>query len=450
VAYVGKFNMDHYLEIAVSLASKSVTFFIGTGFSKYITNGKAPSWLDLLVDLTSRIDTKRKTLKNKLFNIDENGNITPKLDLSICAQILDLEYRYKNKNIRETVREILSEKINETTINKIRLEFMKGFFERHPHVNIVTTNYDTILSEYILKGKSKVFVEGSQIPKSNTGQNIYHIHGCVSKPSSIILTINDYFKFQHRDNYLSRKFYTLLQETTVIIFGYSLGDFNLNRIFNEAQINRFVSLRKNDIFLITKNYVEETFTKFYSFSYGIQVIESTEIEEFIRLVENKLEVANKLISETVNLQNVMKGTHHFTDNYIKLDSSFNNILLQASAINVSIEDERLLKILINVLEKKKTFTRESGAWSQYAHLSEWLIDLATLIDIEQYCIKDEFMKLAKYSLENMSREQRYGYSWASHGIWKSRFQEIRFKNQRVLRELIKNEFSEGSDAYDLI
>ncbi len=51
--------MSPFLELAVSLASKSLTLFVGTGLSKYLTGNKAPSWLELLIDLTTLIDDKK-------------------------------------------------------------------------------------------------------------------------------------------------------------------------------------------------------------------------------------------------------------------------------------------------------------------------------------------------------------------------------------------------------
>jgi hypothetical protein len=442
--------MDPYLDISVSLASKAVTFFIGTGFSKYITDGQAPSWVDVLVELTNRIDSKRKTILNKLFNTDESGHITPQIDNSICAQILELGYRKKGCDIKTTVAEILRAKINDSTVNGNKVELVRKFFNTHPYVNIVTTNYDTILSDYILKGRSKVFVDDSPIPKSNIGQNIFHIHGCITKPSSMVLTINDYFKFQHKDNYLSRKFYTLLQETTVVILGYSLGDFNLNRIFNEAQVNRAVSLRKSDIFLINRDWVDDIYSTFYSFAYGIQVIRLKEIDAFLSEIEKSSDEASRLIAETGNLVNVMNGSHTYTDDYIKLGTSFNNILLQSYAINIDPKDSRLIQVLMDVLAKKKIFTGESGAWSQYAHFAEWLIDLGALVNIQEYGLASDYLELVDHSFRTMSREQRWGYSWAAYGIWTSRFHEIKAENQELIKKYVKDNFHEGDEIFNLI
>ena len=220
--------MSKYLDIASSLVTNSLTLFIGTGFSKYMTNGKAPSWLELLVECTKDID-KNDTLLNQLFNIDSHGTIKEaRYDLIISAQILEIEYKKKKKKIKDKIAEIIKNKINSSTIDNIKLKFVQDFFIKHPNINIITTNYDTIFSEFVIPLSNRVIIEGNIIPRINTGQNIYHIHGIINKPSSIVLTMNDYYNFQNSNNYFSRKFYTLLQETTVAILGYSLGDFNLN------------------------------------------------------------------------------------------------------------------------------------------------------------------------------------------------------------------------------
>lgn len=87
--------MDKYLEIATALAGKSLTYFIGTGFSKHLTDNNAPSWVELLVESSDRIDalTGRSELLNSLFEKDSDGNTICKHDILVCAQILELEYK---------------------------------------------------------------------------------------------------------------------------------------------------------------------------------------------------------------------------------------------------------------------------------------------------------------------------------------------------------------------
>ena len=443
--------MNTYLEIAVPLETNAVTFFIGTGFSKYLTDGKAPSWLELIERLTRVVDTARGKLRKKLFNRNEFGDvISAKMDLSICAQILELEFKRKKLDIRKSVVDVINNAITSSTVNNSKVNGLKIFFRDYPNINFITTNYDTILSDYVLDGYPRIFVDGSPIPKSNLGSNIYHIHGCITKPSSIIITINDYFKFQHRDNYLSRKFYTLLQENTVVILGYSLGDFNLNRIFNEAQVSKSVSLRQSDVYLLSRDYVDQIYKDFYSFSYGINVIDDTEISEFISNLSTEIQNAKELVSEVSLLRDVIKGTHEYRDDFIKLSSSFSQILLQAATIGISIHEEKFVDVLLEILMKKKEFTYESGAWSQYVHLAEWLTELAILVDITKSRIKDQYLKLVKYSFKTMSSKLLLGYSWGAYKSWKSRLSEIKFENQKLIKNLIKKDFSKGSAAANLL
>lgn len=89
--------MSDYLDISTSLYNNSLTLFVGTGFSKFITDGKAPSWVELLSMLTKKID-KDDSLFNKLFNTYDDGSLKEtKLDILICAQILELEYIKKKR-----------------------------------------------------------------------------------------------------------------------------------------------------------------------------------------------------------------------------------------------------------------------------------------------------------------------------------------------------------------
>lgn len=442
--------MNTYLEIAVSLVTNAITFFIGTGFSKYLTDGKAPSWIELLVELTKIVDNNDHILHNKLFNTDVSGNVTSaKLELSICAQVLELEFKKKRLDIRKSVVDVINGAINPSTVNLEKANRLKSFFGNYQNINFITTNYDKLLNEYILEGYPKVFVDGSPIPRSNLGQNIYHIHGCITKPSSIVITINDYFKFQHRDNYLSRKFYTLLQENTVVILGYSLDDFNLNRIFNEAQTSKAFSLRRSDIYLINRDNVDEIYKNFYSFSYGINVIDNTEINEFVPNLSGCIPEAKKLITEVGNLRKVLDGTHVYTDNFIKLGSSFSQVLLQAATIGVSVSDKKLVKVLVQILKKKKEFTHESGAWQQYIQLADWLLDLAAIINIANNEIKDDYLELVGYSFNTMSKSLIISYSWGAYKSWKNRFQELKIENQSLIMEFAKEKYGEGHDVYSL-
>ncbi|MCD0490594.1 SIR2 family protein [Pedobacter sp. MC2016-14] len=429
--------MSDYLDIATSLHTNSLTLFVGTGFSKYITNGKAPSWLELLVDCARAIDKNDKLL-NQLFNSNSSGEIKEAIyDLTICAQILESEFLRKRRSIKEEISNIIRKNINEKTIDKDKLSHLQSFFQEHPNINIVTTNYDTIFSDYIIPITSRIVIEGSIIPRINSGQNIYHIHGCVNKPESIILTINDYYNFQNSNNYFSRKFFTLLQETTVAILGYSLGDFNLNSILNEVKNSKNESFRRTEIYYVTKDSISDVIEKFYSMTYGIKVIQNTDTHTFFDLIERKYDKAKGLIDSVEDLKDVIAGTHYYTDEFLKLKLSLTNILLQASSLGIDSRDMSFLKTLIFLLKKKRQFTRENNAWTQYEHLADWLIEIASIITIKGSEFEKDFCEIAKYSLSNASKEWYKGYSWHAWQAWRSRWHEMKLENQIMVEDIIE-------------
>lgn len=442
--------MNEYLEIATALVGKSLTFFIGTGFSKHLTDGKAPNWLELLIECTKVID-KDSILINTLFEKDNNGEICKcRYDLTICAQVLELEYLKRDKNLRETVCEIISDRTKFLEVNTDKANRLKEFFIKCPDINIITTNYDTLISEFLLTENTRVFIDGTPIPSVNMGQNIYHIHGSINNPESIILTMNDYFTFQHRQSYLSRKFYTLLQETTTVILGYSLGDFDLNSILNEVQASSNQVLKRSNIYYITRDeYVPEAYKNYYLYTYGIHVIEWCEIDEFFEKLSSKIDEAKAIIDSVQDLKNVLYRKYVFTDEFLKLKGSLYKILLQASSLGIGVNNPKFRKLLIDLLNKKKEFTQQSGAWAQYEHLAEWLIEVGSIINIKNTVLEDDYLELVEYSFRNMSKVQYLGYSWESYNVWRRGWNNIKLENRKAIEKLAKEQFNKSHCSYHL-
>jgi hypothetical protein len=61
---------------------------------------------------------------------------------------------------------------------------------------------------------------------------IYKIHGCCSKPNSLILKTRDYEKFNSKNPYLAAKLLTFFIEHPIIFLGYSLNDENIKAILH--------------------------------------------------------------------------------------------------------------------------------------------------------------------------------------------------------------------------
>ncbi|RHW43447.1 SIR2 family protein [Neobacillus notoginsengisoli] len=427
----------NFLDLSASLASNSLTLFVGTGLSKHFTDNKVPSWLDLLLECAKRIDTEGNLIK-QLFKFDGEKIIGTNQELTICAQIIELEYQKQEKNIREEICEILNEVINEETINMEKVEEFRQLIELNPNINIITTNYDSILSDYVIPEKRRVIIEGTPIARANGEVSIYHIHGSIKKPESIVLTINDYFNFQHNENYFSRKLYTLIQETQMAILGYSLSDFNLNKILNEATNNQTKSLKQSNIYYIAREKVDNLLKRYYLSSYGVDIIEQCSVSDFITGITRNYDTAKRVIVDKApTLQEMLSGARMYVDDAIKTKGLLERVLLRASLLGISIDDEAFQKFLIRLLKKKKRLTRESNAWEQYTHLAEWLIKMGSYISIGKNLIEDEYLEIVDYSFSNMSKELYIGSSWAAFEVWDSQWENLLSENKNLLLKLMR-------------
>lgn len=118
---------------------------------------------------------------------------------------------------------------------------------------IITTNWDLFL-ESIFKDFSVFIGQDDLFTSRNHGiAEIYKIHGCSSKPNSLVLTNEDYTTFRRKNPYLSSKLLTIFIEHPIIFLGYSLTDPHILEILTEIvncfPDNKIDTLKDNIIFV---------------------------------------------------------------------------------------------------------------------------------------------------------------------------------------------------------
>ena len=95
--------------------------------------------------------------------------------------------------------------------------------------SIVTTNYDTFIEE---KLKFSPLI-GNDILLSNPYQSVYKIHGCLTNPSSIILTDEDYKQFDNRYELIQAELISLFIHNPIIFMGYGIQDENIQKLLSQ-------------------------------------------------------------------------------------------------------------------------------------------------------------------------------------------------------------------------
>ena len=126
-----------------------------------------------------------------------------------------------------------------------------------------------------------------------------------------------------------------------------------------------------------------------------------------------------------------------------------NIINSLSAEGLSINDERVVKVLGDCIETKMALTGEDDAGEQYEHLARWLIYLANILELEQTSIVDIFLDATLHSMITMRRELLFGYSCHAYKSWDHGWSGINASNRFLIRQYIEKK-TQWSDAIAVV
>lgn len=240
--------------LSVLKESEALPFlFIGSGMSiRYL--GLA-SWETLLKNFATQIDSKplyyeKLRDKAKADLIDTGKKPEGSSLFSRIADLIEKEYneiwhelptfensRIKNEDVvKKGVTPFkleIAEYCKETLAHPHNLEeeidLLKGL-SSHSIGGIITTNYDCFLEQVFPDFNTYVGQNELIFSNHQSVSEIYKIHGCCSKPNTIIINSEDYNEFQRKNTYLAAKLLTIFVEHPIIFMGYSLQDENVRSI----------------------------------------------------------------------------------------------------------------------------------------------------------------------------------------------------------------------------
>ena len=193
-----------------------------------------------------------------------------------------------------------------------KLDFKTNFEDEFIHMkkarknigSIITTNYDKLV-ENLFEFNPLI---GNQILLSNPYGSVYKIHGCISQPEKIVLTSEDYNKFNTSYELIRAQLLSLFIHNPIIFLGYSMNDENIRDILET--IYKYVDVNSDLSERIRRNFL---LVEFDEGSKNKEVVEHD-----IQLENNKVIRINKIK----------------TEDYISIYKSLGNIELSVSAMDI--------------------------------------------------------------------------------------------------------------------
>ena len=231
--------------------------FIGSGFTRHYLG--TPDWKGML----SRFAPKHI---NQYYSTEGTDNL-PSIASAIAKDINTDFWKLPDDDAFKIENQ--DKAINQSSIFKIKIaqylkelslkDFPKQYLEELDLLakinidGIITTNWDDTAERIFPKFTRYVGQQELFFAPTFGMSEIYKIHGCISRPESLVLTEEDYNDFNNRNTYLAAKLITIFVEHPIIFLGYSIADNNIQAILRSVvscfQKDNLQRLQHNLIFV---------------------------------------------------------------------------------------------------------------------------------------------------------------------------------------------------------
>jgi hypothetical protein len=242
----------HADALAERARSGGLTIFIGAGVAR---PAGLPDWKQLLHLLAEQHITDDEFSRQGSECIDEFGRGAPELmggevsppapqetrlgdtphsEMLFEARLRDFDSLNELDRAAWIERRLVGETIGEATARVViahshRFALSHALLASLPVSEVVTTNYDDLFERASnVVGRPCARIPGQVVAAGE--RFILKMHGCVTQPSSIVLTRGDYLRFQENRSALSGIVQALMLTRHMLFVGFSFTDDNFHRI----------------------------------------------------------------------------------------------------------------------------------------------------------------------------------------------------------------------------
>lgn len=237
------------------------TVFIGSGISKrYLAD--FPDWPSLLNEFWKQL-REPQDFFGALNNIrdeikSQNSNLTEKeLDHYSNIKMGTLLEKKFNQAFNDGEIKINGFSPEDAFVSKIspfkkaiasrfsEYQFIDGMKEEYSSFKkmlsktqiILTTNYDNFIensyNEYSIYNLTKYIGQKGFFLQNYGYAELYKLHGCADSPQDIVITEEDYCRFEKNSVLISAKIISMMMYSPIIFMGYSLTDINIRKIIKD-------------------------------------------------------------------------------------------------------------------------------------------------------------------------------------------------------------------------
>jgi len=426
------------IEVANAALFGSLGLFVGTGFSKAVTEGTAPSFRELLQEVCRDLDIH--------FDFDDPESLRGKSYSRIAEEIVTRIKESGTQRISTRRAEVKLKravcKACDLIPERIIANKFRNVLKDIPIQWVITTNYDFLLEDVIpgsvcLLPDQILNARGDYVP-------IYHLHGHRRSPSSIVITESDYVKLLTPTEYRQLKLNLLLAESTTIMLGYSLGDVNVQSAIEWSRSFRDERGLRNEPYqslVIQALYVhDEPERAPYKGRNGEVIVETGHLQSFLTELKEAINDRKKQHEEAIGILNEWledSSSSLIADDSDAREDFINNIAQFPRCYDV----HTLISFLDSVLDPIWNKAREDGGFTHYNRFLDVLLDI--LVNLPSENIHPSLFSYLAARLDDVAYyiepdgRRTFGSSWEATNAWQTGKDSIPIQMKTELQRFSK-------------
>lgn len=423
--------------------------FVGTGFSRALTKNKAPTFEQLIRDISSNLGL--------VYDLDDpeqiRGRSYPQVASKLCVlNATKMRQSDPDASDSEALQVLKQEVANRCDISPdelLRSQYRKTL-ARLRLSWVITTNYDFML-ETLIDNAISLLPTQALTPRPDFVP-IYHLHGHRQSPESIIITEEDYVLLLGPLEYRQLKLSLLLAESATLVLGYGIGDINVRSALQWSRAfsgdPRFV-LQEYQRLVVQALYTDSTpRSQPYLGPKGEVILEINDIHTLLEELASQIDVIHQENEKAQKLVSAFFGAPTAASTYAKrfaddpkLRKVFVNVVKKFPRFCQTTQIE---KFLADALDPIWQLARSDGGFNYYDSLMETLIDIFAALPFEKMQ-PVLFANLAERlacvcDFVEPSGALIYGYSWPAMRTWQRRKSEIPDTTRRELLQFARRRY----------
>ncbi|BDR57630.1 SIR2 family NAD-dependent protein deacylase [Xylocopilactobacillus apicola] len=423
--------------------------FLGSGFSKAVVGDRALSWAELLKQSVERLNRSCDKLDIKLDLEDDllNSGLTYPLvasrinkaankALNEANEIIQQSNKQKNQQDEDYVRasdfqfkEIIANVVSVYPKNNEEKKW-KDVLIKTDCSWILTTNYDHI-AECLLNGRALSIYPNNIFSQPKGLVPVFHLHGSIWNPESIVITNEDYAKMLRPGDYRQTRLPFLLKEYTILMVGYDLGDLNVLSAVDwnrTVKVDSSVGYEQDVYFIRYKGEDEKVVDNPYKDpETGITIIETNDVHSIFSEIVNQNHLLKKKYSKSES--DVKKLTQKFVEAENSPDKEYSD----SSIEDVKDDAKKVLELaplypylLSNffiyikaVIDNIYKQARKPNAFDKYDIEIQMILMLMNVV--EEMQMPDTYVSLLCTALNNVAEffgdHSELGKAWKATDTW---------------------------------